>query len=256
MQVRLAFAVAAHLDPEILIIDEVLAVGDAQFQSKCLGKMQSIASAGRTILFVSHHLPSVLNLCDRAILLQNGKLTAHDKTRIVVDSYLRSVSSSQSTPLALRSDRSGSGDVVVREISIQHDDGTAVVNAISGQSVVIRLVYQCRPGLVLRDCRAIVVVRRAEEPNFVLSSTTASNESLTLTGTGYIDFRIAELPLASGSYALVSILESNVLHDAVENAAQLAVTDGDFFGTGRVRPTSDWVNVGVLVRHTCSNHRT
>jgi lipopolysaccharide transport system ATP-binding protein len=256
MQVRLAFAVAAHLDPEILIIDEVLAVGDAQFQSKCLGKMQSIASTGRTILFVSHHMPSVLNLCDNAILLQNGSITQYDKTRIVVDSYLRSVSSSQSSPLALRADRSGSGEVTARAIAFLNDDGTELLNAISGQPVVIRIFYQCKTGLVLRDCRANLVVRRSEELSFVLSSTTASNETLTLAGTGYIDFRIAELPLAAGSYALTSILESNVLYDAVENAAQLVVTDGDYFGTGRVRPSPDWVNVGVLVRHSCASHQS
>ncbi|MEE8341072.1 MAG: ABC transporter ATP-binding protein [Candidatus Neomarinimicrobiota bacterium] len=91
MYVRLAFAVAAHLDPEILIIDEVLAVGDAAFQKKCLGKMNETANAGRTVLFVSHNMHTIQSLCTRAILLDNGKLIKDGKTNEVVSSYLTPV---------------------------------------------------------------------------------------------------------------------------------------------------------------------
>jgi lipopolysaccharide transport system ATP-binding protein len=90
MYVRLAFAVAAHLDPEILVVDEVLAVGDATFQSKCIGKMQSVsASNGRTIIFVSHHMPSLQRLCRRAILLRNGMVALAGDTASVINSYTR-----------------------------------------------------------------------------------------------------------------------------------------------------------------------
>jgi lipopolysaccharide transport system ATP-binding protein len=88
MKVRLAFAVAAHLEPEILIIDEVLAVGDFEFQAKCLGKMQDATSSGRTVLFVSHNMQAVLNLCPKTMLLQNGQIHAYGDTRSVVDNYL------------------------------------------------------------------------------------------------------------------------------------------------------------------------
>ncbi len=87
MQVRLAFAVAAHLEPEILIIDEVLAVGDAEFQKKCLGKMQDVAKEGRTVLFVSHNLYAVTTLTTRAILLEKGLLSLNGPTTMVVDNY-------------------------------------------------------------------------------------------------------------------------------------------------------------------------
>jgi lipopolysaccharide transport system ATP-binding protein len=90
MQVRLAFAVAAYLEPEILIVDEVLAVGDAEFQKKCLGKMSDVTSEGRTVLFVSHNMQAVTNLCQKAILLQNGQITHYTDTRTVVDTYLES----------------------------------------------------------------------------------------------------------------------------------------------------------------------
>jgi lipopolysaccharide transport system ATP-binding protein len=91
MYVRLAFAVAAHLDPEILIIDEVLAVGDASFQRKCIGKMKEVSSkSGKTILFVSHNMEALRNLCDRAIVLNHGKITDMGNPETVIASYLRS----------------------------------------------------------------------------------------------------------------------------------------------------------------------
>lgn len=89
MEVRLGFAVAAHLDPEILFIDEVLAVGDAEFQKKCLGKMAELGRGGRTILFVSHSLPTVLRVCGRAILLDQGRIAAYGRTPDVVHAYLK-----------------------------------------------------------------------------------------------------------------------------------------------------------------------
>ena len=97
MYVRLAFAVAAHLDPEILIIDEVLAVGDAEFQKKCLGKMSEIARGGRTILFVSHNLTAVRNLCSHAIVLQNGRATPKEDVQTAIDQYSSEQQSAYST---------------------------------------------------------------------------------------------------------------------------------------------------------------
>lgn len=88
MYVRLAFAVAAHLEPEILIIDEVLAVGDAEFQKKCLGKMKSVAGEGRTVLFVSHNMSVVKSLCSRGILFTKGEVEAEGETKSIVERYL------------------------------------------------------------------------------------------------------------------------------------------------------------------------
>src|ERR1051325_9112898 len=88
MYVRLAFAVAAHLDPEILVVDEVLAVGDMEFQRKCLGKMETVAKEGRTLLFVSHNLGAIQNLCTRCVLLNHGKLETMGPSSEVVETYL------------------------------------------------------------------------------------------------------------------------------------------------------------------------
>ena len=91
MYVRLAFAVAAHLKPEILIIDEVLAVGDAGFQKRCIGKMKDVSRSGRTVLFVSHQMQAVSNLCDRAILLKKGKIEYSGDTDSTIRRYLKEV---------------------------------------------------------------------------------------------------------------------------------------------------------------------
>jgi lipopolysaccharide transport system ATP-binding protein len=90
MYVRLAFAVAAHLDPEILIVDEVLAVGDAEFQKKCLGKMKDVSGEGRTVLFVSHNMASMKSLCQRGLLMENGGLSADSSILAVIEKYISS----------------------------------------------------------------------------------------------------------------------------------------------------------------------
>ncbi|NJL47609.1 MAG: ABC transporter ATP-binding protein [Leptolyngbyaceae cyanobacterium SM2_5_2] len=89
MYVRLAFAVAAHLEPEILVVDEVLAVGDAAFQKKCLGRMEAVSKEGRTVLFVSHNMAAINNLCRMGILLANGKVISNAKVAIVIDKYIQ-----------------------------------------------------------------------------------------------------------------------------------------------------------------------
>ena len=90
MYVRLAFAVAAHLEPEILIVDEVLAVGDAEFQKKCLGKMSDVAQTGRTVLFVSHNMTAITRLCERVILMQKGEVVSDGVATDVIAHYLSS----------------------------------------------------------------------------------------------------------------------------------------------------------------------
>ncbi len=112
MYVRLAFAVAAHLRSEILLIDEVLAVGDIEFQRRCLGKMRDVARSGRTILFVSHHLPSVTALCQRLLVLDGGRLTHDGDVQTGVERYVASLSKAQGPTLA-GTRRPGSGEMRV-----------------------------------------------------------------------------------------------------------------------------------------------
>lgn len=109
MYVRLAFAVAAHLEPEILIVDEVLAVGDVAFQQKCLGKMGTVAREGRTVLFVSHNMAAIQSLCDRCILLNNGHIESDNTTDIVIQKYVAMFKTCCLSPLKDRTDRRGNG---------------------------------------------------------------------------------------------------------------------------------------------------
>ena len=124
MYVRLAFAVAAHLEPEILIVDEVLAVGDSSFQKKCLGKMEDVAEQGRTILFVSHYMETVLRLCNKGILLEQGKLKAMGKTDEIVRSYMKSDSGTSSRRNYTHSAIAPGNDYVrLREVAVHDSEG-------------------------------------------------------------------------------------------------------------------------------------
>src|SRR4051812_4999675 len=123
MYVRLAFAIAAHLEPEVLIVDEVLAVGDVEFQRKCLGKMQDVGRQGRTVLFVSHNMPALQSLCRRGGLPPNGRVTADAPINDAVRDYLTTFESSASVDLTARTDRTGLGAVRLVRVDVGDGDG-------------------------------------------------------------------------------------------------------------------------------------
>lgn len=128
MYVRLAFAVAAHLEPEILVIDEVLAVGDSAFQKKCLGKMEDVAEQGRTILFVSHNMETVLRLCNKTILLENGSVKKIGETETVIKSYLNTGSGTNSFRSWLETPKVPSNHIVkLRQVRV-HDENQEIKN--------------------------------------------------------------------------------------------------------------------------------
>lgn len=139
MYVRLAFAVAAHLEPEILLVDEVLAVGDNAFQQKCLGKMDAVARAGRTVLLVSHNMGVIGRLCSRVILLDRGRVVADDEAQSVVSRYLSMGISGGAGTVDLRkfSDRSGDGSGRIVEASIRNTRGEYCDNFSIGDSIRI-----------------------------------------------------------------------------------------------------------------------
>ena len=151
MQTRLGFAVAAHLDPEILIVDEVLAVGDAAFQEKCLGKMQDIARGGRTVVFVSHNMGSVASLCERAIWLDQGRVRSSGNPATVIADYLSDSSRPQSSWIN-RSDGTGQRETKITSVRVLGPSGdpTAVVSFDEHFSVELRYhVVQSVRNLVL-----------------------------------------------------------------------------------------------------------
>lgn len=145
MYVRLAFAVAAHLEPEILIIDEVLAVGDASFQKKSLGKMQSVAvKENRTVLFVSHSLQAVQSLCDRAILLNSGTVEAHGASRAVVGQYLRHAQSPGGEKVWPEHDSPGNDACSLLAIRIVDDRGEVGRSVDTDRDFFVELEFMAR----------------------------------------------------------------------------------------------------------------
>ena len=147
MKVRLGFAVAAHLDPEVLIVDEVLAVGDADFKRKCLGKMEAIGESGRTILFVSHNMPQVTRLCNRVLMMENGQIVKDGGPHEVVEAYL----SSGKMRVASRDwpeleDAPGGEIARLRSISVRNRAGEVAESFDIREPVMLRIEFDCLKG--------------------------------------------------------------------------------------------------------------
>ncbi len=252
MYVRLAFSVAAHLEPEILIVDEVLAVGDASFQKKCLGKMEEVAGEGRTVLFVSHNMPMIANLCSRGILLKAGSIVDDGPIDQVIYSYTSEVSALAGLPVEERLDRSGSGAIIVTRLEFLGEDSRPRTSHSTGQQLTIRLHYRSR-GDRNPECRAGISIMKGGAIYTVLSTWTSTAEPFHFSKEGYVDFLVERLPLTAGEYSIDCFLEGEELFDVVSHAATLTVGDGDYFRTGRVLPSPFWKGVGVLVDHSCSH---
>jgi lipopolysaccharide transport system ATP-binding protein len=251
MYMRLAFAVAAHLEPEILLVDEVLAVGDAGFQTKCLGKMDQARKEGRTVLVVTHNMAMIENLCPRTIFLSGGSIVEDGPTENAIGKYLNELTVVSRMPLGKRTDRTGLGEICTTAIEFLDDKGNPVVNATTGQELIVRVHYRCKPRERFRNCRVSVSVHKDERPYFLMSTELVDNKRLELCGEGFIDFTVPELPLGAGEYQLNPYIESSkVVQDWVLSAATLPVVDGDFYGTGRNYPPG-WQGKCVLVKFDC-----
>ena len=249
MQVRLAFAVAAHLEPEILIVDEVLAVGDAAFQKKCLGKMQHVASQGRTVLFVSHDLAAVEKLCSRAILLETGRCQADGPVCQTIARYQSGLIEGASKHLITRTDREGAGFVKFTGIQMLDANGTERSVFRSGEPLRIRLHYCANGSKPLANSRVSVDFGTWGKIYIVTSTDLHIDGCLTLSPKGFIDCIVEELPLSLGTYYLSPYFELNgVTQDFIEAAAILQVEDGNFYGTGKDYPPG-MDGKTVLVRH-------
>ena len=152
MFLRLAFSVAAHLEPDILVVDEVLAVGDAEFQRKCLGKVHDVSAEGRTVLLVSHNLAAVTGLCARAVWLDQGGVAAIGETEEVVRRYLAASEAGTGGDLAERRDREGTGRLRFTGFRVESADGAPAPSVMSGDSVRLVAEYAAEPGI--RDVAA------------------------------------------------------------------------------------------------------
>ncbi len=249
MKVRLAFAVAAHLEPDILIIDEILAVGDAEFQKKCLGKMEEVTSQqGRTILFVSHDMVAVKKLCTRALLLHKGSLMKEGTPDEVVEYYLQNDKIfSQADHYFNTENRRGSGELMLTGIDFLNREKMPANILESGMELYIRLRYTAvekGPNPVFN-----IVIRNSLQQQVInFFSRDAYNGIMQLHKEGAVLIHIKKFPLLPGKYSIDFACRYDYqLTDKVENALTIEVEKGDFFGTGRITNSQ---RDGVAAYHT------
>ena len=238
MYLRLAFAVAAHLEPEILIVDEVLAVGDAVFQKKCLGKMEDVTKEGRTVLFVSHNMTTIQSLCNRALWLDAGKLIDEGPTQTVVQHYLQSAASTESIPLDQREDRTGDGSVRFVSLSMESTDPDKVIRPMS----CLKVTLHYRSEKPLRS--PIFMVEICDYTNvgiFVLNSDAVGGLPEVLPPEGHVACRTAPISLTPGRcYINLALLKGAAVADYVPYAGHFDVEADDVYGSGKV-PSRNWV---------------
>lgn len=250
MYVRLAFAVAAHLEPEILVVDEVLAVGDAAFQAKCLGKMKDAnEKEGRTVLFISHDMVAIKSLCKRAFFLQKGKLEMDGLPADVINHYLSGVTAVNETSGQINNSnrKRGDGRFISTGYALLDGARQPIQFTESGNDVIIAINYHVKEKGP--DPVVIINVRNMfGQIVFNCLSRNSYNGLIPLSASGKIYCALPKLPLQPGNYSVDIILKYGyVFTDEVENAFVLPVQKGDFFNTGKIN--NDMIN-GLFVYHT------
>ena len=244
MQVRLAFAVAAYLEPEILLVDEVLAVGDVEFQKRCLGKMGEVASEGRTVIFVSHNMALIRALCKRGFLLERGSMRFDGSIEDAVALYLRDLEQAMATDVSTRTDRKGHQDVKLIRIELGSGADGAGAPTTGGGLVVAFLLSSSSAStsccFAIHDGLGNLVAE-------FRSSVGAPGDRDDGSPRDRFVCAIDELPLVPGRYRIdVEIRSANRLEDAVEAAAMFDVEEGLLAG----RPIDrSWSKGMVAVRH-------
>jgi lipopolysaccharide transport system ATP-binding protein len=232
MYVRLAFAVAAHLEPEILIVDEVLAVGDAQFQKKCLGKMEEVGKEGRTVLFVSHNMGAISALCCKSFLLSGGCLASEGFPEDVIDRYL-SCFADGDKKLNERTDRLGDGEARLTDIYFLDKNNKRVYVLMSGREYDIVIKYKTDIKIISPKFKVTIYNSTGQmigQLNNWLCGVTPNLQ----VGNGEARCNIKNFPLSSGTYRVNTSLNTDKILDHIDGALSFKVEGGDYYGTGRV----------------------
>jgi lipopolysaccharide transport system ATP-binding protein len=240
MYVRLAFSVAAHINPEILLVDEVLAVGDIAFQKKCLGQMDAVARGGRTVIFVSHQLEALANLCPTSLLMENGRLTAQEDTNRVIDRYIAAQQKLMSMRLGERTDHIGYQRLRFTDTWVEDLQGQRLPSVMSGQAVKLVACYEIAPGQRVRrpGISFAVYTQRGAPVTRLFSGVTGPEEfGDDLPARGRFECLIPRLPLNAGCYVYNVMAETgpeSEAEDLIFGAGSFTVEHGDFFATGKV----------------------
>jgi lipopolysaccharide transport system ATP-binding protein len=236
MYVRLAFAVAAHLEPEILIVDEVLAVGDAQFQKKCLGKISEVAGGGRTVLFVSHNMAAIQALCHSGLFLSEGHCVGRGPTGAIIRQYLFDINRLAAVPLTHRTDREGSGDVRFVSVDLEGESERKVTAFQCGAEATLCVHIDNHSNGLLRNFQLSIGIDNELGHRIALLDSEISGAQLPnlTSGRHCIKCLLPKMPLVPGRYLLTLYASTNgTVTDWIKNAATIEVEQGDFYRTGR-----------------------
>ncbi len=239
MYVRLAFAVAAHMEPEVLLVDEVLAVGDVGFQKKCLGKMEQVAGEGRTVLFVSHNMVAVRSLCRYVHLIDSGRIVASGSATEVVNKYTMSANSLEGDSFAIRAsrqNREGNGKIVFREWWIEDDVFGRSRRVRSCQSCTFRVAYESTSNEPLPNVSVTITIKNNYgQPVLTGASWFTDSDFRWIPPSGILSCRFETLPLAPGTYIVHLYCNvQNEKSDRIINAGTFEVIAEDIYGTGRM----------------------
>ena len=236
MYVRLAFAVAAHLDPEILMIDEVLAVGDASFQKKCLGKMGDVAREGRTVLFVSHNMGAISSLCSRTILLSKGIKIADGDSDQIIEKYIDSGNKNVDSHINLldHPNRNDRYEKIFKEIEIFSDGKPTSTVKMGGN---FKIITKFSRGIPITNMRFGISIETVHGQRILNLSPSDQAPDLfphsTTEGTIICD--IPSLPLLAGTYYITLILANGTQDlDRIEPAIHFNVENADVYYTGQI----------------------
>lgn len=238
MKVRLAFSVAAHLEPEILIIDEVLAVGDAEFQKKCLGKMDEVSKGeGRTVIFVSHNMGAVQNLCQKGIVLERGTAKSFDKIEEALEGYLESLKSNSRQKIEERVDRGGNGKVRIADLILVNGRNDLPTESVSsGDEVLFKIKYLAREykGDSIKEIQiGLAIFNSHEQFVTVLNNKMANFTFIDAPVNGELVCKISRLPLMFGDFTVkITLLVDGEVSDRIDNAFNFYVNQSDFYKSG------------------------
>ena len=242
MYIRLAFAVAAHLEPEVLIVDEVLAVGDTAFQKKCLGKMEGVAKEGRTVLFVSHNMAAVENLCEKVIVLEKGNLVFNGNVKKAIDYYVHSISGegqpcgSHTVALTKSPGRPSGCRPLLKALALFTDGDTPVNGGLKiGASFKAHVQFRLE-NPTSRFYVALGFDNLLGQRIFTANSIFQPNSSMEKrVGDQTFVCEIPSLTFLPGEYKIKVVLNvDNVVVDWVEDATRFTVVEADYYGTGEL----------------------
>jgi lipopolysaccharide transport system ATP-binding protein len=215
MYVRLAFAVAAHLEPEILIVDEVLAVGDAAFQKKCLGKMGSFAQSGRTVLFVSHNVEAIRTLCQRGIWLKDGGLHKDGKAEEILEDYFNSTSNDLSFSCT-----NPDYGLIIQKVVLKNDRGEESGKFRPGEDLIVEISYNAEK--LVEQPYIVLGVRGIHGSCFTANMQLDGRQPGALVGTGKLACRFKSLPLFPQSYSVRMTVKAKNGMDSIMNYQDVA----------------------------------